>query len=260
MNKNRSAALIIIVLIFPVTVTSADPEKKLGVQHYLDTSNFDRIEECNRGTTNGNYRECNDGTVSFVQPTVNGAIDPGLCVHTALANIICMQCGTCLDPLSYIGEIGVMPNGGATSAMLMDALLKGLQSAKRKYCKEALWKVKLPTEPFHGRSFTGPDGKESDVPYSPLYLLERWVYGARDHSSEPYSADYYPVVVFLNSPDGESGHATTVVGIDHQVDDAGTWVDYYVRHNTWGLQYKTPWAVFFKLWRHGGDAIYLANG
>lgn len=211
-------------------------------------------------------RICDDGTISHRQPggldykKLDGSryIDIGVCGPTAVANVLCMQCGLCENPISWLALTGLEVGGGAGYPNLLNALNHPiLQKEKMNsacpiieghrpdglpagykwiYFKKGLHKTGLGGI-YWGAALTIDD-------------LERLIAqdSVQTKSASPsalVSWSFNPVIVGLKQ--GDFNHATTVVKVDTK--------NKTVTHNTWGEQYVTGWEYFEQLWRNTNYAI-----
>ena len=195
------------------------------------------------------HRICNDFTDSFEQPNGGIYVGWGACVPTAVANLLCMQCGICDIPENWIGLTGLEPGGGVfVSEDLTDALREGPTTPENTKLRErlsfscegfgALWRFRNALRAKGRRSLL------EWLSYSTNIKSFQWVRDAV--TGEPILTNHHkfnPVLVRLNDYTGKSGHLTTVVRVDL--------VNKIVVHNTWGRQFRTRWKGFHELWKHG---------
>ena len=211
-----------------------------GLVDTLDQSQS--VEVC-KPTKSSDYRVCQDGTVSFVQPSglpyqkADGQryLDIGACGPTAVANILCMQCGLCHKPISWLAITGLSQGGGTSSSDLWGALNH-----------HKLSDVKADSACPATVGYTW--GIREDVLFGSPPTLKDLAYDTREWKIQNRGAspsnnrrwDFNPVMVFLNDHTGKAGHVTTVVRVDLK--------NQIVVHNTWGRQYRTDWRDFERLW------------
>lgn len=248
--------------------------------------NSDRNEE--DYLTNSLQEElCDDGyvTVSYDQPG-SRFIDPGACVPTALANFFCIQCGVCQKPREYERLVDLQRGGGGvfTDSLSFQPIVDILNSRdertakhvnllkRESYCENDVWSSAYTVwrdwrsewREDYRLERGGPFGIIIDliigeeVPEWKEYmqkngfsLLHKWTKATRHHAQNgSWMSNPNPVLVSINDDSGESGHMTTVIGVNFNSRE--------VVHNTWGRQYTTPWKVFRYLWEKSEfAAIYL---
>ena len=202
---------------------------------------FDKLsqkEDCDPpvGTNPGNtdYRVCDDGTVSFVQPaglnyrkiTGERYLDIGVCGPTAVANVLCMQCGLCEEPISWLAVTGLRKGGGTTDVDLLHALnSRALDDAKAdSSCPIIKHGAGYRWEYYNDNLFTSPLTLK-DLEYH----IREWriqTRGASPSKHRPWN--FNPVMVGLNDATGNFPHVTTVVAVNLE--------NKTVTHNTWGQQ------------------------
>lgn len=206
---------------------------------------------------NVDYRVCDDGTISYVQPdglpyqkTSDGSryLDIGVCGPTAVANVFCMQCGLCEKPISWLALTGLSVGGGTSSGILRNALQSNKMNEVRKdsACpKNSGYNWQLEATNWLVKLF----GKKDPTLKKLAYYVREWKIQNRKASpSNDRPWNFNPVMVFLN--DSNVGHVTTVVRVNVQAQT--------VVHNTWGRQYVTAWDDFRRLWSVGDfHVIYL---
>ena len=204
------------------------------------------------------YRVCDDGTVSYVQPdglpyqkTPDGDryLDIGVCGPTAVANLFCMQCGLCEGAIKWLALTGLRVGGGTKDRDLWNALQSDKLSDVRKdsACPKNAgynWQIV-------GRTWLSNWlGHEPTLEYLRHVSLEWKIQNREASPSNDRLWNFNPVLVFLNDHTQNSGHVTTVVRVDVPAQT--------VVHNTWGKQYVTGWDDFRRLWLLGDfRVIYL---
>ena len=249
----RCAALAAaLALLAFVPVVDAAQAKKQSLHDMLGQAS----DMCDRSSQKGGDRHliCDDNTVSFVQPGPK-KYDFGACGPTALANAICMQCRVCLHPNAWYRATGMRPGGGTQAS----DLLVGIENVMRD--KDHKRKFKKHCKGYNWEQITiSPDGNQITTNRGLGWWLREWEghtwflwweWDAWEQESQAVrsvggrNVRFNPVMVFLNDHTGESGHVTTVVGVER---DGNTLL---VIHNTWGKQYRTKWSTFKQLWKYG---------
>ncbi len=233
-----------------------------GLVDTLDNS--ESVEQCSKlegrsgRSDSDDYRVCDDGTVSYVQPdglpyqkTPGGDryLDIGVCGPTALANLFCMQCKLCEGAIKWLALTGLRVGGGTTGGDLWSALQSDKMSDKRK--DSACPKNGGYNWLLGGSTWLSElRGKKPTLKNLEYLVLEWKIQDYRASPSNLRPWNFNPVLVFLDDHTGKAGHVTTVVRVDVSAQT--------VVHNTWGRQYVTGWDDFERLWFHGDyRVIYL---
>ena len=211
-------------------------------------------------------RICDDGTISYRQPggldyqKLDGSryIDIGVCGPTAVANVLCMQCGLCENPISWLALTGLDVGGGTNYPDLLSALnhpiLKAVKSGSACPIIEGRRTDGLPAGYTwiyfeKGVHLTGLGGVYWGAALT-IDDLERLNarYSVQTKPASPSARvprSFNPVIVGLKQ--GDFNHVTTVVKVDTK--------NKTITHNTWGEQYVTGWEYFEQLWQNSNYAI-----
>ena len=204
--------IMVLSMVFPLCAPLAEAGKK-GVGDIIRAES-ERIKCKSQGENQP--RICPDSSFSWEQP------DYGICGSVAVANLLA-HFNVIVSPLKIAG-------GG------LDKSLNGTNQRQ----------VEVFTDRRYGRSLNLDfDREELDATD-----LARLAYHNRAFKFQ--KKKFNPVLVALRVASGQTGHVTTVVGLEQ------TGLYCQVRHNSWSDQFITPCDIFARL-MHDEDAVYIAG-
>ncbi|MCR9204381.1 MAG: hypothetical protein NXH75_07385 [Halobacteriovoraceae bacterium] len=192
----------------------------------------------------GEFRRCDDGSISYVQPKSQNNGYTGFCGETSASNVLYMQCKVYSNPETYSNSFTEDITPGTRPSSLRHGMTEMFQKWDK--CPEGRW-----------QTYYGADSPEQYISYiisglrEPHGKLERTRSNGQEIRRTPI-----PILIDVPPRGGTGRHWITVVDIegwegnDEPLTSQGNCTAVV---NHWGGQYKVPCHRLAAWARNSGD-------